>query len=285
MGSIVTRLLQHYRRLEDSCDIRVSTKVNTCARRCDGLMCGGRPRERFMKIVRACLLLLALCPAWSFALEPGPEDNPYVEGIQCNGNVATSCELIRTQTGITVGKALDEIQVENARLRLETLPNFRTVRIHLIKGSHKHWVIVVIDVTETDPVTTAFAAGTLTQLANRSAVIEALAARVTDHDLFGSGKALDLSVVVARPVEGGGGQEYAGRLQYSDPRLFDSRRFFFTAGAFYTQSEFLFSAASSLFAGMGIIAAPGQGVISRSACISTRIRTRPSGIATCRTRP
>ena len=45
-----------------------------------------------MKIVRACLVLLALCPAWSFAVDAGPEDNPYVEGIQCNGNVATSCE-------------------------------------------------------------------------------------------------------------------------------------------------------------------------------------------------
>ena len=259
MGSVLTRLLQHYRRLEGSCDIRVSTKVNTCTRRCDGLMCGGRPRERFMKIVRACLLLLALCPAWSFALDPGPEDNPYVEGIQCNGNVATSCELIRTQAGITVGKALDEIEVENARLRLETLPNFRTVQIHLIKGSHKHWVIVVIDVTETDPVTTTFAAGTLTQIANRSAVIEALAGRVTDRDLFGSGKILDLSVVVARPIGSGGGQENAGRLQYSDPRLFDSRRFFFTAGAFYTQSAFLFGGPSALFGGSGSYHSSGAG--------------------------
>jgi outer membrane protein assembly factor BamA len=214
-----------------------------------------------MKMVRACLLLLALCPAWSFALDPGPgsEDTPFVEGVQCDGNVAASCELIRTQAGITVGKPLDEIEVENARLRLQTLPNFRTVQIHLIKGSHKHWVIVVIDVTEADPVTTAFAAGTLTQLANRSAVIEALAARVTDHDLFGSGKALDLSVVVARPVGGGGGQENAGRLQYSDPRLFDSRKFFFTAGAFYTQSAFLFGAQSSLFAGSRSYHSSGAG--------------------------
>jgi outer membrane protein assembly factor BamA len=204
-----------------------------------------------MKRLRACLFLLALCPAWSFALDPGPEDESYVEGIQCNGNVATSCELIRTQAGITVGKALDEIQVENARLRLETLPNFRTVQIHLIKGSHKHWVIVVIDVIEVDPVATAFAAGTLTQIAGKSAAVETLAGRIADHDLFGSGKALDLSFVLARPFVGGGGQENALRLQYSDPRLLDSRRFFFTAGAFYTQSSFLASGASALFIGSG----------------------------------
>ena len=112
-----------------------------------------------MKIVRVCLVLLALWPAWSFAADADPPpDNPYVEGIQCNGNVSTSCELIRTQSGITVGRPLDEIQVDNARLRLETLPNFRAVQIHLVKGSHKHWVIVVIDVTEANPIASAFAA-------------------------------------------------------------------------------------------------------------------------------
>jgi hypothetical protein len=73
-----------------------------------------------MKIVRACLVLLALWPAWSFAGDNDPSDNPFVEGIQCNGNVATSCEVIRTQAGITVGSALDEIEVDNAKLRLAT---------------------------------------------------------------------------------------------------------------------------------------------------------------------
>jgi outer membrane protein assembly factor BamA len=194
-----------------------------------------------MKIVRACLVVLFLGPAACFATDSGPDDNPIVEGIQCNGNVSTSCELIRTQAGIPVGKPLDEIQVGNARLRLETLPNFRSVRIHLIKGSHKHWVIVVIDVTEADPITMAFAQGTLAQFdPHSSSQVETLAARVTDHDLFGTGKVLDLAVVGAWPYVGGVGEEYAARLEYLDPRLFDSHKFFFTAGAFYTQSSFNF---------------------------------------------
>jgi hypothetical protein len=140
----------------------VSTKVDTCARSYPGQIWrnnrnGGNPREPLMKIVRVCLVLLALWPAGAFAVDSDPPD-PYVEGIQCNGNVSSSCELIRAHAGITVGKPLDEIQVDNARLRLETLPNFRTVEIHLVKGSHKHWVIVVIDVTEPNPITSAFAA-------------------------------------------------------------------------------------------------------------------------------
>jgi outer membrane protein assembly factor BamA len=213
-----------------------------------------------MKSVRACLLLLlALCPAWSLADDPGQKvDNPYVEGIQCNGNVATSCEFIRTHTDIAVGQPLDEVEVDKARLRLETLPNFRTVQIRLIKGSHKHWVIVVIDVTEANPITSAFAVGTLTQLPGQA--VGTLAAEVTDHDLFGSGKTLDLSVVLARPFVGGGGQESAARLQYSDPTLFDSRQYFFTAGAFYTQASLEFTGPSGLLAGSGNFHNSGAGV-------------------------
>jgi len=215
-----------------------------------------------VKIVSACLalLVLALWPAGSFAVDSSPPDNPYVEGIQCNGNVTTSCEFIRTRTDITVGEPLDEIQVENARLRLGTLPNFRAVQIHLIKGSHKHWVIVVIDVTEANPITSAFALGTLTQIANQAAAVETFAARVTDHDLFGSGKTLDLSIVLARPFVGGGGQEFATRLQYFDPTLFDSRKYFFTAGAFYTEAALRFTSPSGLLVGTGDYSNSGAGV-------------------------
>jgi outer membrane protein assembly factor BamA len=213
-----------------------------------------------MKIVRACVAMLALWPAGSFAVDSDPPDNPHVEGIQCNGNVATSCEVIRMQAGITVGSALDEIEVDNAKLRLATLPNFRSVQLHLIKGSHEHWVIVVIDVAEANPITSAFAVGTLAQVANQGAAVETLAARVTNHDLFGSGKALELSVVLARPFEGGGGQEYAARLQYSAPTLFDSRKYFFTAGAFYTQAALRFTSPSGLLAGTGNYSNSGAGV-------------------------
>jgi len=214
-----------------------------------------------MKMVRTGLLLLVLCPAWSLAADPGPEaDNPYVEGIQCNGNVATSCEFIRTQTAIAVGEPLDEVEVDRARLRLETLPNFRTVQVHLIKGSHKHWVIVVIDVTEANPITSAFAIGTLTQIIGQTAAVETFAARVTDHDLFGTGKILDLSVVLARPFVGGGGQESAARLQYSNPTLFDSRKYFFTAAVFYTEAGLQFTNPSNLLSGGGSYRNSGAGV-------------------------
>lgn len=202
-----------------------------------------------MKLLRVCLLLWALCPLASRAADAGQDTNPFVEGVQCNGNVAASCVLIRSQAGIEVGKELDEARVDAARLRLQTLPNFRSVAIHLIKGSHRGWVIVVIDVTEASPLTTAFAAGTLMQFDHGSARVETIAARVTDHDLFGTGKSLDLEVLGSLPIGGGGGsgEEFAARLEYRDPHLFDSRRFFFTTGAFYTQSALEFVGIPSFF--------------------------------------
>ena len=195
--------------------------------------------ERFSTMLRTLLFLLALCPGLCSAIEADTQANPIVEGVQCNGNLATSCELIRRQSGIVVGRELDDIQVENARLRLEGLTKFRSVRIHLIKGSQKHWVIVVIDVVESSPITTAFAAGALLQLPLHSDETGVVAGRITDYDLLGSGNVLDFAMVAARPIDGGGSDEYSARLEYRDPRLFGSHTFFFTAGAFYSRSSFV----------------------------------------------
>ena len=232
----MTHILPH----EVSGRAPVSTEGDTCTRIHHGHGYAGVGRNLRMKLLRVCLLLWALCPLASGAVDAGPDTNPLIEGVQCTGNVATSCALIRSQAGIVVGKELDEAQVEAARLRLEGLTQFRSVRIHLIKGSQKHRVVVVIDVVESSPITTAFAAGSLWQFPQHSGdVTGLLAGRVTDYDLFGSGKSLDFALVAARPLNGSGSEEYAGRLEYRDPRPFDSHTFFFTAGAFYSQSFFI----------------------------------------------
>jgi outer membrane protein assembly factor BamA len=195
--------------------------------------------EHFLMMLRTLIFLLALGPVVCHAMDTDPQANPIVEGVQCSGNLATSCELIRSQSGIAVGKELDDIQVENARLRLEGLTQFRSVQIHLIKGSRKHWVVVVIDVVESAPITTAFAAGALLQFPLHADETGVIAGRVTNNDLFNSGNALDFAVVAARPIDGNGSSEYSARLEYREPRLFDSHTFFFTAGAFYSQSSFV----------------------------------------------
>jgi outer membrane protein assembly factor BamA len=225
----------------------VSTKGDTCTRTHHGrahygYRYVGIARNFRVKLLRVCLTLWALCPLASGAADAGRDTNPIVEGVQCTGNVTTSCALIRSQAGIVVGKELDDIQVENARLRLEGLTRFRSAKIHLVKGSQKHRVILIIDVVESSPFATAFAAGAVLQFPlHTSAETGVVAGRITDYDLFGSGKSLDFAVVGARALNGGGNggsSEYAVRLEYRDPRLCGSRTFFLTAGAFYTQAVF-----------------------------------------------
>ncbi|HVW69234.1 MAG TPA: BamA/TamA family outer membrane protein [Steroidobacteraceae bacterium] len=195
----------------------------------------------YSRLLRAGLVLLALQPLLAFALDdaPGaPDALPIVEGIDCVGNTTMSCETIRDKLGIAVGREMDESQIALARLRLQTLPNIKAADIHLIKGSQRLRVIVVVAVTETDPITTAFSTGTLAEIARQGTRMQTIAGRITDHDLLGTGKTLDLTIVGAVPLPGSGsGQEYAARLQYFDPAVFGSRRFFFMAGAFYSRSS------------------------------------------------
>ena len=59
-----------------------------------------------------------------------------------------------------MGGLLDEDEVKDAKLRLSALPNFRSVDIHLEKGSEKGRVVVVIEVAEADSFTMALVLGT-----------------------------------------------------------------------------------------------------------------------------
>lgn len=194
-----------------------------------------------MKMLRACLLLLLLGPVCVSAVTAQEASNPIVEGIDCSGNTSVSCDQIRARARITIGKELDEVAIEDARLRLEALPNVRAVHVRLAKGTGRQRVVVVIDVTEASPLAAAFAAGTLVQLGHPQTELETFAGRLADHDVFGTGKGLDLAVVGAWPIGGGAGAQYATRLEYVDPQLLGSRRLFATAGVFYSDADFNFS--------------------------------------------
>ena len=60
--------------------------------------------------------------------------------------------------------------------------------IYLEKGSEKGRVVVVIEVAEADSFTMALVLGTSFR---RDTDIQTLAARFSDHNLFGAGKILD----------------------------------------------------------------------------------------------
>jgi len=103
------------------------------------------------RAVYALVLTLVIGTTSCFARGPDRDTELVVQDIQCRGNVSTACSFIRGHLYLAVGGQLDEGEVEDAKLRLSALPNFKTVDIHLEKGSQKGRVIVVIDVTEASP--------------------------------------------------------------------------------------------------------------------------------------
>jgi outer membrane protein assembly factor BamA len=206
---------------------------------------------RFLvKTVFACLMVMAFGPACRLARGSEQDTKLIVQDIQCRGNVSTSCKFIRGHLYLQVGRLLDEDEVKDAKLRLSALPNFRSVDIHLEKGSEKGRVVVVIDVAEADSFTMALVLGTSFR---RNTDIQTVAARFSDHNLFGAGKILDLLVVGDAGISRSGGREYATRLGYFDPQLFGSNRYFLATGLFYSKTSYGFP-------GSGVLDNGGAGV-------------------------
>lgn len=152
------------------------------------------------------------------------------DGIDCRGNVITSCDFIRDRLYLKVNERIDEEELANAKLRLSSLPNFRSVNVRLEKGSERGRARVVIEVTENDPWTKESVA----VLASRDSIAYVrVAGRISNENLFGTGKLLSLqagSLVYLNKVDG---NDYYARLQYADPRLFNSHNYFLVGGVFY----------------------------------------------------
>ena len=71
-----------------------------------------------------------------------------IDDIKCTGNSSTDCDFITKKYYQNVGDVLNPDEIEDAKLRLGTLIQFKSTRIHLEKGSQRGYVVVVFDITE-----------------------------------------------------------------------------------------------------------------------------------------
>ena len=188
-----------------------------------------------MKTLTTLLSLILAGSAW--AQEPlVAHQPPAVQEIRCAGNVRTSCDFIRDHLYLRVGDALDEEEIRNAELRLAAQGNFESARLRLEKGAQRGEVIVVIEVTEADALVTEWMAGGSSRLGTARVV---LGGRLSNQNLFGRGKFLDLSALAILPLGGKGETEsYDVVLRYADPHLFESRRWFGMASASFRKAEY-----------------------------------------------
>jgi outer membrane protein assembly factor BamA len=197
-------------------------------------------------------MLLACIPICAAAQTTTDDSQLVIEDIHCRGNAITSCDFIRDRLYVANGEIVDEEEIFNAKLRLSSLPNFTSVDIHLEKGSVRGKAVVVIEVVEANP---WIAESLIVTAAIDSYVYERVAGRISNENLFGTGKVLSLEGGAEIPLSGYEGEAYYTRLQYVDPRLFDTRNYFLIAGAYFERASLAFDSGTIIdneFAGVDL---------------------------------
>src|SRR5688572_31141156 len=109
--------------------------------------------------IRWSLLLAFLIPIGAPAADAEHAPALQVQEIRCTGNSHVSCDFIRGHLHLNAGATLDEEEIRNAELRLSALRYFDSATIHLEKGAVRGAVVVVIDVSENNPVRVESVAG------------------------------------------------------------------------------------------------------------------------------
>lgn len=212
--------------------VRTSKHPGPIARTGSGTPHHGRSlisARRGTRVLWGWVLALALVPLSGLA-ESGENSGLIVEDMHCRGNAVTSCQFILGYLHLAPGDRLNEDEVQDAKLRLSSLPNFVSVDIHLEKGAEKGRAIVIVDVVEADSVQNEFIAGTSARLSSFSQTIEG---RMADRDVFGTRDTLNIDFEGIAPVGGLTRRGIYTRLQFVDPNLVDSSKYFLIAGVTY----------------------------------------------------
>jgi outer membrane protein assembly factor BamA len=177
------------------------------------------------------ILLLAMTGLSGFCHAQSPEPSSLVvEDIRCKGNALTRCAFIRGFLYLSPGDSLSEDEIQNARLRLSSLPNFASVQIYLNKGSAKGRAVVIIEVVEADRIENQISVGTSSRL---SSLYQTVEGRLAERDVFGTQGTVNLDVEGIAPIDGPTHHGIYTRLQFASPTLFDSNRYFLIGGATY----------------------------------------------------
>jgi outer membrane protein assembly factor BamA len=153
-----------------------------------------------------------------------------VEDIRCKGNALTRCTFIRGFLYLSPGDVLSEQEIQSAKLRLSSLPDFVSVQIYLDKGSAKGRAIIIVEVVEADRIDNQISAGTSSRL---SSLYQTIEGRVAERDVFGTQGTVNLDVEGIAPIDGPTHHGIYTRLQFAAPTLLDSNKYFLIGGATY----------------------------------------------------
>jgi outer membrane protein assembly factor BamA len=142
------------------------------------------------------------------------EEQPkwIIDGISCEGNKNTECDFITKKYYQQVGDVLDAEEIADAKLRLGTLIQFKTVNTRLKKGQERGHVVVVFEVSEANHIQYELGLGfnyagvgmddkfcsrswgsTECESQNGHSSGPAYSAAITDFNFLGTGKRLSFS--------------------------------------------------------------------------------------------
>ncbi|MBI5892123.1 MAG: outer membrane protein assembly factor BamA [Deltaproteobacteria bacterium] len=132
----------------------------------------------------------------------------YIERVNIAGNINTRDKVIRREVEVEEGELYSSTGIKRSRNNLKRLGYFEDVEITTQPGSAENKMVVDVNVKERP--TGSFSVG-----AGYSSADNFIAtASVTQKNLFGTGKILDLSATVS-----GSSQKY--NLSFTEPWLFD----------------------------------------------------------------
>lgn len=193
-------------------------------------------------MVRAFKLLLYIIVGFHFCAQAediNGENKLIIEDITCEGNGATSCDFIRGFVRASPGDNVEEQTIENAKLRLMAMPNFKSVATRLEKGSERGRVVLIIQVEEGSAIITEGSFGlTQTQYKGGSSRLQSeVGGRMSHQNLFGRGRILDFEFSNQHD-HSTSSNNFISRLQYVEPNLFKSEKNYLILGTEFQTLEF-----------------------------------------------
>ena len=161
-----------------------------------------------------------------------------VESLRCEGNVSTSCRFILSYLYLKAGDHVEDEEIQDAKLRLSWLRNFKSVDIHLEKGSRRDNVVIVVTVVEAKTAVTAASVGASIIGNSESAVYSA---HLSDYDILGTGRTLNFDFETRVPAGGLTQEDAYARIQYVDPALLGSTHYFLDGEVTYRDAQYAFT--------------------------------------------
>ncbi|WP_061936240.1 outer membrane protein assembly factor BamA [Aureimonas sp. AU22] len=123
-----------------------------------------------------------------YVIDQGPR--AYVERIEVRGNTKTRDYVIRREFDVSEGDAFNQVLVQRAKKRLESLRFFKTVNVSTAPGSQPDRVVVIVQVDEQSTGEFSVGGGYTTGGENAGPVAEV---SITERNFLGRGQFVKVS--------------------------------------------------------------------------------------------